>query len=92
MPDYTFTFTVRGITPQKAGAIGTRIQQKLTDDEIDVSAVNTARITIPFHVVSVDTDTKEVHEDVIEATDEQDARDQVESSTRVVAMIHGGQV
>lgn len=90
MPDYTFTFTVRGIGPQKAGAIGTRIQNKLAEDGVDASAVNTGRITQTFRVISVDTDTREVHEDLVEATDEQAARDQVTSATRVVAMVRGG--
>lgn len=89
MPDYRFSFIVRGINQQKAGAIGTRIQQRLTDDNIDVSVVDTARVTASFRVVSVDTQSKEVFDETVEATDRQAARDQVTTATRVVATVDG---
>lgn len=90
MPDYQFTFIVRGISPQKAGAIGQRIQQRLTDDAVDVAAVNTARTTATYRIVSVDTQTKQVFDETVEASDEQAARDLVQTATRVVATVDGG--
>lgn len=87
MPDFTFSFTVRGITQQRATTIGTRIEQRLGEDNVDVSGVNVARITIPFRVLSVDIGTREVFDEIVETTSEQAARSQVESATRVVAKI-----
>jgi GGDEF domain-containing protein len=89
MPDYRFSFVVRGINPQKAGVISQRIEQRLNADDVAVSGVDTARVTASFRVLSVDTQTKEVFDETVEATDEQAARDQVTSSTRVVAMVRG---
>jgi hypothetical protein len=88
MPDYAFTFTVHDVSPQKAGSIGHRIEQLLDeDDAVTVTSVNTARVTMPFQVVSVDVETREVTEETVEADSEDSARDHVESAGRVVATI-----
>lgn len=90
MPDYQFMFVVRGINQQKAGAISQRIEQRLTEDAIDVTSVNTSRITVQFRVVSVDMETREVFDETVEALNREDAYAKVESATRVVAMVNGG--
>jgi GGDEF domain-containing protein len=87
MPDYMFSFVVPGISPQRAGAISQRIEQKLGEDSVTVTSKNTARLTRSFRVVSVDVTTREAFDETIEAADEQAAHDQVTTADRVVASV-----
>lgn len=87
MPDYAFAFIVRGISAQQAATIGQRITQRLSDDGVTVTTVNTSRVTSRFRVLSVDTATRQVFDEVVEATDRQAASDQVTTATRVVALV-----
>jgi hypothetical protein len=88
MPDYSFTFQVRSITPQRATAIRDKLAQRLADTDITIINVNFARNTTTYKVIGVDTNTSEVFEDTIEATDPQDAEQQAigTSTTKVVAV------
>lgn len=89
MPDYQFTFTVPGITAQKATAIRDGIAQRLGEDLVTVTALTMARTTSSFRVLGVDTATSQVFDEKVEAADRQSARDLVvgSSSTMVVAMV-----
>lgn len=87
MPDFQFSFVVRGIGEQRATVIGQRLEDRLAEDGVDVSAVSSGRITTTFRVLSVDTATREIFDEQVEAVDRQAASDQVESATRMVALI-----
>jgi hypothetical protein len=92
MPDFTFTFTVRGIGAQRAQAIQDRLTQRLSDDQIEAQSSALVRITAPYRVVGVDTDTRQVFDETVDAVSEQDAKDQVTAAdaSRVVALVRAG--
>lgn len=89
MPDYQFTFTVQGITPQRATAIRDKLAQRLGDDQIQVQTIGFSRTTNTYRVIGVDTTDKTVFEQTVEAVDQAAATQQVvgSSTTKVVATV-----
>ena len=89
MPDFQFTFTIQGISTQRATAIRDKITQRLGEEDVTVTAVNSAQRTRPVRVIGVDTATGTVFDQTVEATSRQDAEDQARavSATRVVAWV-----
>lgn len=89
MPSFQFTFEVQGITQQRAGVIRDRIIQRLGEDSVTVTSMNSAQTTTSFRVVGVDTATSEVFDETVDATSDQAARALVIGAvpTRVVALV-----
>ena len=89
MPTFQFMFTVADITPQKATAIQTKIEDRLSEDEIVVVSRGHGRTTQPYRVIGVDVTTREVFDETFEASDKQAAEDQATTGhpDRVVAAV-----
>lgn len=77
MPDFAYTFTVRGINTTQATNLQTRLTNQLAQAGVTASAVTLGRITAPVRVLAVDTATRQVIDQTVDATDETDAANQI---------------
>ena len=88
MPAHTLTFRIEDASPQKAAALREKLAELLEEDP-DVTLVN--RMSSPdtqtYRVVGVNTADNQPFDERVEAKDEDDARKQAGTKTRVVALI-----
>lgn len=84
----TITHTIETTSVQKATALREKMAELLADDpDAALIAANTKQDTQTYHVVGYDVFKEESFEEDVEATDSQDAQDQVTTDSKRVVIV-----